>query len=242
MQWPPTPKPGTDREEAVRLGRCRAGDFHRVEVQDPACVGELLGQGEDDGALDVLIQLGGLGRLRRADRVNRVGDLAEYAHGLGQVQRWEGAGPATRGVIRWWCSGTPGSIRSGLNATNTSVPTFSPRRSSGSVSSSLVVPTWVVNVRIRVCPGRAQVAGLAQAALSGPRSGSLPSVTGVGTQMITASASRMSSMRVDISNVPSARASASVALSASFRSAFPESITSSRSRLMSIPMTCWHRP
>jgi hypothetical protein len=52
---------GLDGQEAVWLGRRRAGDFHRVEIQDPAGVRELVGEGQHNGALDILIQLGRLG-------------------------------------------------------------------------------------------------------------------------------------------------------------------------------------
>jgi hypothetical protein len=49
--------------------------------------------------------------------------------------------PTTRGTSSCACRSLPGSIRSGLKATNTSVPTRSPRAVSGRASSSFVDPT-----------------------------------------------------------------------------------------------------
>ena len=49
--------------------------------------------------------------------------------------------PTTRGTLACGCVVFPGSMRSGLKATCTSVPTSSPRSASGLTSKSRVVPT-----------------------------------------------------------------------------------------------------
>ena len=52
--------------------------------------------------------------------------------------------PTTLGVLPVWNRGLPGSTRSGLNARNTSLPTVRPDCSSIGLSSSRVVPGYVV--------------------------------------------------------------------------------------------------
>jgi hypothetical protein len=96
--------------------------------------------------------------------------------------------PTTRGVACWACALTPGSMRSGANATKTSSPTVRPRRSSGSTSSWRVEPIDVVEVRMIVWPARANATTVLQAPRSGRRSGWRRSSTGVGTAMMIASA------------------------------------------------------
>ena len=49
--------------------------------------------------------------------------------------------PSTRGVSAWVCVTLPGSIRSGLDATNRSRPIVNPLATSGFTSSRFEVPT-----------------------------------------------------------------------------------------------------
>nr|WP_262401970.1 hypothetical protein [Actinomadura sp. CNU-125] len=71
---------------------------------------------------------------------------------------------------------------------------------------SRVAPTYVVEVRTIVCPGRACATAAVHAALSAPRSGTSRRSTGVGTQMITASAAAAAAgSAVTVSASPAAR-------------------------------------
>ena len=85
-------------------------------------------------------------------------------------------------------------------------------------------------------PGRAWATTLAQAAWSADRSGVCSPSTGVGTQMMMASASAAAAGSVVSSRLPSASATASRSWSGPVRSAWPVAMSASRSELMSMPM------
>ena len=86
------------------------------------------------------------------------------------------------------------------------------------------------------CPGTACATTVAHAACSAVRSGTRAASTGVGTQMMTASAAPAAAGSVVSSRLPSARAAARRSWSASVRSARREAMSRSRRSLTSIPM------
>ena len=96
--------------------------------------------------------------------------------------------PTTRGVRSGAWASTPGSMRSGLNATNTSRPTSRPLSCNGFTMSSRVHPIYVVDVSTIVCPAVALATTSAQAADSALRSGDWWASMGVGTHTTIASA------------------------------------------------------
>ncbi len=71
------PGPGEHAEEAVRLGARGHRDLDRVQAERAARVGELVGQGQGYSPEDVLVELGCLGGVGRADQVDRVGEPAD---------------------------------------------------------------------------------------------------------------------------------------------------------------------
>ena len=95
----------------------------------------------------------------------------------------------------------PGSTRSGENATWKSRPATSPHSSSSGAIRSRVVPGYVVDSTTTSWPDCRTPLSARVADISGPRSGSRLAVSGVGTQMSTASqrasgcAWRVASMR-----------------------------------------------
>ena len=146
--------------------------------------------------------------------------------------------PTTRGVSRCRCSALPGSIRSGLNATNTSVPTRSPRCRQ---RLGRAAPGWcrrsVVEVRMIVWPGRAWLHhGGARAAQRGQVGRVVAVHRGRHADDDRVGASAMAAGSVVSSRVPSASAASSRSRSGSPRSASRAKISRSRCWLTSIPM------
>ena len=218
MQWPPTPGPGLPR------GSCTAWSPPRWSLRSgrdpaPGSGRELVGEGQHHGALEVLLRLGRLGGFQRADRVDRVVTWLRTRTASAELRLW--CRPPRAGLSAGDARPRP-VMRSGLKATNTSVPFLSPRRSSSWLSSSLVVPTYVVDVRISAArPGTAHRAGT-----RGPEHSQVREVTS-GDRRRHADDYRIRFAHafhaLVISNVPSTEAWASTAWSASFGSAFPES-------------------
>ena len=95
--------------------------------------------------------------------------------------------PTTFGVVRSVKSVRPGSTRSGEKATWKSRPATSPHSSSIGATCSRVVPGYVVDSTTTSWPLWSTPASARVADISGPRSGSRLAVSGVGTQISTAS-------------------------------------------------------
>ena len=78
---PPDAGAGVEGHEAVGLGRRGGDDLHDRQVEDPAHVGELVGEGDVDGAEGVLHQLDHLGRGGGRDGVDPGGVATEQCRG-----------------------------------------------------------------------------------------------------------------------------------------------------------------
>ena len=188
MQWPPTPGPGRERHEPERLGRRGVDDLPDVEAHPLAQQRELVDEGDVDVAEDVLEQLGQLGGVRRGDlddlllmfrsraaaRAVRLGGRAadEARHALAGAGRIARVDPLGReGEVEVAAGDEPGLLerlaeRTGRRARE--------RR----------------RLEDRPAGPRAGRRGSSSAAeITGPRSGSLVDVIGVGTQTKIASAS-----------------------------------------------------
>ena len=100
----------------------------------------------------------------------------------------------------------PGSIRSGENASEKSIPAVSPDvfSSSGRTTSS-VVPGYVVDSSDTSVPGRSSRPAASAAARTAPRSGPSASDSGVGTQITITSCGPISASS-DVARNPRARA------------------------------------
>ena len=144
--------------------------------------------------------------------------------------------PTTRGVRSGAWSATPGSMRSGLKATNTSVPTLNPLARGGSTISSRVHPTYVVDVSTMTWPSTAWRTTFAHAADSARKSGDWCASWGWEKRTTTASASRTA--LGSVVNLSESKFSCTRSRSRSSRSTLPFLILVSRSSLTSQPMIC----
>ena len=84
MQWPPTPGPGRKRHEPERLGRRRVDDLPDVEAHPLAQQGELVDERDVDVAEHVLEELRELGGVRRRELDDRGVDVAQERRRAGR--------------------------------------------------------------------------------------------------------------------------------------------------------------
>ncbi len=131
----------------------------------------------------------------------------------------------------------PGSTRSGENARKKSCPSTKPFASRRGCTTSSVVPGYVVLSNTISCPARRCGRTLSTAERMNEMSGSLLFRSGVGTQMIKASAAPASSNAVVAVSSPFETSGASVSLSTSTRYDSPRFRRVTRSRSRSIPRT-----
>jgi hypothetical protein len=146
--------------------------------------------------------------------------------------------PTRRGTSFPELAGSPGLTRSGAKARSKSAPARRPvSRSRTARNGPVVVPGKVVDWRTTRCPARRPARTSSAAERTGPRSGSLVGVTGVGTQTNTASAARMASGSGATARKPATRAAARRASGMSSMGELPRVSSSIRAGLASIPVT-----
>ena len=112
--------------------------------------------------------------------------------------------PTRRGTVFVALAGSPGLTRSGANASSKSRPATRPERSSSARNGPAVVPGNVVDWRTTSWPRQRCSRTSAAALRTGPRSGSLAWVMGVGTHTKTASAASRAASSGDTIRKPAA--------------------------------------
>ena len=131
----------------------------------------------------------------------------------------------------------PGSIRSGENTSEKSIPAVSPDvfSSSGRTTSS-VVPGYVVDSSDTSVPGRSSRPAASAAARTAPRSGPSAADSGVGTQITITSCGAICASS-DVARNPRARAWTTSAAGTSSTCDRPAFTPAAISALMSKPVT-----